>query len=321
MRHLTGLYQVPAQTLHEILHAASVFKPSLLQSPPKLFSTLAGKTVVNLFFENSTRTRTSFELAERRLGASSVNFAAAQSSTSKGESLLDTVANIEAMQVDAYVIRHPHAGAAELLTKHTQKPVINAGDGQHEHPTQALLDIFTLQETFEKLSGLRVLILGDILHSRVARSNIFGLQTLGAKVSLCAPPTLLPREIHRLGVTVFTDIREAIRNCDAVNVLRIQLEREAGGFIPSLSEYHRFYGLTEEAVAVASKKIFILHPGPINREIEISSSVADRFGSDAQEMPQAKSESLILRQVTNGVAVRMAVLHLLLSSSPLPSPN
>lgn len=315
MRHLTGLYQVPASDLHAILRLAAEFKLSLLESPPRTYPFLSGKTIVNLFFEGSTRTRTSFELAARRLGAGMVSFAAAASSVQKGETLLDTVANIEAMQVDAYVLRHSHSGAAAFLTQHTRKPVINAGDGLHEHPTQGLLDIFTLQETFSTVENLRVLILGDILHSRVARSNIFGLQTLGAHVSVCAPPTLLPRGIEQFGVEVFTDLRAALRQCDAVNVLRIQLEREAGGYLPSLSEYHRFYGLTDEALSAASKKIFVLHPGPMNREIEISSAVADRVSPRMPNTPDADapSESLILRQVTNGVAVRMAVLKLLLA--------
>lgn len=306
MQHLLGLYRASEHDIALILQEAAVLKPALLSSPPQSFSFLNGKTVVLAFFENSTRTRTSFELAVRRLGGGILNFSAATSSLQKGETLLDTIANIEAMQVDAFVIRHGESGAAEIVAKHTRKAVINAGDGMHEHPTQALLDMFTLHETFGRLSGLRILILGDILHSRVARSNIFGLRKMGASVSVCAPPTLLPVGIEHFGVKVFADIRQALEQCDAAIVLRLQLEREAAGFIPTLREYNTFFALTDEALSKVSHKIFVLHPGPVNREIELSSVVTDRDDTSG------KSESLILRQVTNGVAVRMAVLKVLL---------
>ncbi|MFN3385667.1 MAG: aspartate carbamoyltransferase catalytic subunit [Candidatus Thermochlorobacter sp.] len=306
MQHLLGLYRASERDIALILQEAAVLKPALLSSPPQSFSLLNGKTVVLAFFENSTRTRTSFELAVRRLGGSTLNFSAATSSLQKGETLLDTIANIEAMQVDAFIIRHGESGAAEIVAKHTQKAVINAGDGMHEHPTQALLDMFTLLETFGRLSGLRILILGDILHSRVARSNIFGLRKMGASVSVCAPPTLLPVGIEHFGVKVFANIAQALEQCDAAIVLRLQLEREAAGFIPTLREYNTFFALTDEALSKVSHKIFVLHPGPVNREIELSSVVTDRDDTSG------KSESLILRQVTNGVAVRMAVLKVLL---------
>lgn len=309
MRHLLGLYNASECDIALILQEAAAFKPALLQSPPQSFSTLSGKTVVLAFFENSTRTRTSFELAIRRLGGGTLNFSAATSSLQKGETLLDTIANIEAMQVDAFVIRHGESGAAEIVAKHTKKAVINAGDGMHEHPTQALLDMFTLQETFGRLSGLRVLILGDILHSRVARSNIFGLRKMGALVSVCAPPTLLPVGIEYFGATVFANISDALERCDAAIVLRLQLEREAAGFIPTLREYNAFFALTDDALSKVSHKIFVLHPGPVNREVELSSVVTDRDDT------AGKSESLILKQVTNGVAVRMAVLKLLLNDA------
>ncbi|MCS7012028.1 MAG: aspartate carbamoyltransferase catalytic subunit [Chloroherpetonaceae bacterium] len=305
MRHLLGLYRTSAEEIARILQCAADFKQQWIASPTTLPPVLQGKTVVLAFFENSTRTRTSFELAVRRLSGSALNFSAATSSLQKGETLLDTIANIEAMQVDAFVIRHGESGAAEIVAKHTRKIVINAGDGMHEHPTQALLDMFTLQETFGQLSGLRVLILGDILHSRVARSNIFGLQKMGARVSVCAPPTLLPVGIEHFGVQVFTRLQEALQACDAVIVLRLQLEREAAGFVPTLREYNTFFALTDEALAKVTHKVFVLHPGPVNREIELSSVVTDRDDT------AGKSESLILKQVTNGVAVRMAVLSVL----------
>ncbi|MFQ3598740.1 MAG: aspartate carbamoyltransferase catalytic subunit [Chloroherpetonaceae bacterium] len=308
MRHLLGLYGVSADDITAILDDANRFLPALQQSPSQTFKTLSGKTVALCFFENSTRTRTSFDLAIRRLGAGTVNFAASTSSVQKGETLLDTIANLEAMNLDAFVIRHSDSGAAHLVAKHTQLPVINAGDGAHEHPTQALLDMLTLRNTFGRLSGLRILIMGDVLHSRVARSNIFGLRTMGAHVSLCAPPTLLPANIDDFGVSLFSNLAHAVQNCDAAIVLRLQLERETAGFIPSLREYTRFFSLTEEVLAQRDKKLFVLHPGPMNREVEISSAVAD------SELHDKASQSLILEQVTSGVAVRMAVLQRLLSN-------
>lgn len=308
MRHLLGLYGVSASDITSILDDANQFLSALQQSPSPTFKTLSGKTVALCFFENSTRTRTSFELATRRLGASTVNFTASTSSLQKGETLLDTIANLEAMNLDAFVIRHSDSGAAHLVAKHTSLPVINAGDGAHEHPTQALLDMLTLRNTFGTLSGLRILIMGDILHSRVARSNIFGLRTMGAHISLCAPPTLLPANIDDFGVTLYSNLDRAVQNCDAAVVLRLQLERETAGFIPSLREYTRFFSLTEEVLAKRDKKLFVLHPGPMNREVEISSTVAD------SELHDKASQSLILEQVTSGVAVRMAVLQRLLSN-------
>lgn len=305
MRHLLGLQKASTEDIARILSLAAEFKRQMMHAPMALPAVLKGKTVVLAFFENSTRTRTSFELAVRRLGGSALNFSAATSSLQKGETLLDTIANIEAMQVDAFVIRHSESGAAEVVAKHTSKIVINAGDGMHEHPTQALLDMFTLQETFGHLKGLRVLILGDILHSRVARSNIFGLQKMGASVAVCAPPTLLPVGIEHFGVKVLARVPDALQASDAVIVLRLQLEREAAGFVPTLREYNTFFALTDEALANVSHKIFVLHPGPVNREVELSSVVTDRDDT------AGKSESLILKQVTNGVAVRMAVLNLL----------
>jgi aspartate carbamoyltransferase catalytic subunit len=302
MRHLLGLYGVSATDITAILDDANQFLPALQQSPSQTFKTLSGKTIALCFFENSTRTRTSFDLAARRLGASTVNFTASTSSLQKGETLLDTIANLEAMNLDAFVIRHSDSGAAHLVAKHTKLPVINAGDGAHEHPTQALLDMLTLRNTFGTLSGLRILIMGDILHSRVARSNIFGLRTMGTHVSLCAPPTLLPANIDEFGVTLYTNLAHAVQDCDAAIVLRLQLERETAGFIPSLREYTRFFSLTEEILSKRDKKLFVLHPGPMNREVEISSTVADSH------------QSLILEQVTSGVAVRMAVLQTLLAN-------
>jgi aspartate carbamoyltransferase catalytic subunit len=316
MKHLLGLYQVPKSDIARILDVSTFFKTSIAMSPPATFNYLSGRTVVNLFFENSTRTRTSFELAERRLGAASLSLAVAQSSASKGETLLDTMRNIEAMNVDAFVVRHSDAGIPHIMAQHTTKPILNAGDSMHEHPTQALLDMFTLREQFGTLDGLKVLITGDIRHSRVARSNIFGLQTMGATVSVCGPRTLMPRGIEAIGVKVYYDIRKAVADCDAVNVLRIQLERAAGGFIPSIDEFYQFFALTDEVLEHASRKVFVLHPGPMNRETEITSIVADRIDTDADE----PSESLILRQVTNGVAVRMACLTLLLNPAALNQP-
>ncbi|NTV45999.1 MAG: aspartate carbamoyltransferase catalytic subunit [Chlorobiales bacterium] len=307
MQNLTGLYGVSKQDITQILDTAIVFKKSLLSPTEVKYNYLSGKTVVLGFFENSTRTRTSFDLAARRLGAGTVNFTAATSSIQKGETLRDTIATLEAMQVDAFVIRHRDSGAVEQVSRFTKKPVINAGDGMHEHPTQALLDMLTLHEVLGRIEGLKILILGDILHSRVARSNIFGLKTMGAKVSVCAPPTLLPAGIESFGVQIYNDLDKALEDVDAVVVLRLQLEREAGGYIPSIPEYTRFYGLTDERMERLKKKIYVLHPGPINREIELSNSVADRTDSDTL------SDSRIISQVTNGVAVRMAVLKELLA--------
>jgi aspartate carbamoyltransferase catalytic subunit len=300
-RHLLGLYGVPKGDIVKILDSALSFK-EVLDRPIKKVPTLQGKTIVNLFFESSTRTRISFELAQRRLSADIVNFSASTSSLSKGETFKDTARNIEAMKIDMVVVRHQSAGAPHFLSRIVDANVINAGDGRHEHPTQALLDMFTLREKFGSLGGLRVGIVGDILHSRVALSNIYGLLTMGAKVSLCGPATLIPREIEKLGIEVYHRIEDVIPNVDALNVLRIQLERQEGGLFPSLREYHNYFGITRERLEKAAQPITILHPGPINRDVELSADVAD------------SEHSVILQQVLNGVAVRMAVLYLLSQS-------
>lgn len=297
-RHLLGLEGMSAEDIELILDTSVSFK-EVLERPIKKVPPLQGKTIANLFFESSTRTRISFELAERRLSADVVSFAASGSSVSKGETLKDTARNIEAMKIDMVVIRHASPGAAHFLSKVVAANVINAGDGAHEHPTQGLLDIFTLREKFGSLKGLRVCIVGDILHSRVARSNILGLNTMGATVSVCGPATLIPREIERLGVKVYHNLEDVIPQVDVLNVLRIQMERQESGFFPSLREYHRYFGVTREKVAKAAKPITIMHPGPINRDVELSADLAD------------SEHSVILEQVTNGVAVRMAVLYLL----------
>lgn len=297
-RHLLRLQGTPKEDINQILDAAISFK-EILNRPIKKVPTLQGKTIVNLFFENSTRTRTSFELAERRLSADVLSFSASTSSVTKGETLKDTARNIEAMKIDMVVVRHNAAGSADFLSKVINANIINAGDGQHEHPTQGLLDMFTLREKFGKLDGLHVCIVGDVLHSRVARSNIFGLQTMGAKVSVCGPATLIPRGIENLGVDVYHHIDDILPKVDALNVLRIQLEREAGGYFPSLREFHRYFGVTKERLDKVGKPITILHPGPINRDVELSADVADG------------PHSLILEQVLNGVAIRMAILYLL----------
>lgn len=297
-RHLLGLQGVSKEDIQLILDTANTFK-EVLARPIKKVPTLQGKTIVNLFYESSTRTRISFELAEKRLSADTINFSLSASSVNKGESLKDTVKNIEAMKIDMIIIRHSAAGTPFYLTKICDANIINAGDGTHEHPTQALLDIYSIREKFGKLEGLKVCIVGDISHSRVALSNIFGLKTMGVKVSVCGPSTMIPRQIEELGVDVIYNIDEAIQENDILNVLRIQLEREAGENFPSLREYAKYFGITKERLDKNGKEILILHPGPINRGVEISSEVAD--GSD----------QIILDQVTNGVAIRMAVLYLL----------
>jgi aspartate carbamoyltransferase catalytic subunit len=297
-RHLLGLQGVPKEDIQLILDTANTFK-EVLARPIKKVPTLQGKTIVNLFYESSTRTRISFELAEKRLSADTVNFSLSASSVKKGESLKDTVKNIEAMKIDMIIIRHSAAGTPFYLTKICDANIINAGDGTHEHPTQALLDIYSIREKFGKLEGLKVCIVGDISHSRVALSNIFGLKMMGVKVSVCGPSTMIPRQIEELGVDVIYNIDEAIQENDILNVLRIQLERKAGENFPSLREYAKYFGITKERLDKKGKEILILHPGPINRGVEISSEVAD--GSD----------QIILDQVTNGVAIRMAVLYLL----------
>lgn len=307
MNHLTGLFGLPAGTLTELLDLAAEYRKGLGNEPESFDPVLANKRVALVFFENSTRTRFSFELAARHLGAGTLSFTAASSSVSKGETLSDTIRNLEAMKVDAFVLRHPSSGAADFVASITDRPVINAGDGTHEHPTQALLDILTLREYFGKIEGLKIMILGDILHSRVARSNILGLKTLGAQIAVCAPSTLLPGRIDQLGVQVFTNLDKALAWADAAIVLRLQLERATGGYIPSLEEYSAGYGLTDEKFDRLKRLMPVLHPGPINREIEISNMVADRI------QPPGYSSSMLMEQVTNGVAVSMAVLHRLLA--------
>lgn len=301
-RHLLGLQGVPKEDIAKILDSAASFK-EVLDRPIKKVPTLQGKTIVNLFFESSTRTRISFELAQRRLSADIVNFTASTSALAKGETFKDTARNIEAMKIDMVVVRHQSAGAPHFLSRIVNANVINAGDGRHEHPTQALLDMYTLREKFGSLEGLRVCIVGDILHSRVALSNIYGLKEMGASVSLCGPSTMIPRGIEKLGVNVYHRIDDVIPNVDALNVLRIQLERQEGGLFPSLREYHNYFGVTRERLEKAEKPITILHPGPINRDVELSADVAD------------SEHSVILQQVLNGVAVRMAILYLLSQSN------
>ncbi len=290
-----------------LLNMAALFKKELITGTPSFEQSLRNKRIALVFFENSTRTRFSFEIAARHLGAGTLNFSASSSSVSKGETLSDTIKNLEAMQVDAFVLRHPSSGAADIITGITSKSVINAGDGSHEHPTQALLDMFTLREYFGNIEGLKVIIIGDVLHSRVARSNIYGLLSAKAEVGICCPVTLMPPDADRLGVTLFTDLDRAIAWADSAIVLRLQLERATGGYLPSLEEYSVYYGLTDERLERMQKHLLVLHPGPINREIEISNHVADRI------QPPGYSKSVLLEQVTNGVAVRMAVLKTLLN--------
>ncbi len=297
-KHLLGLEGVSKEEISEILDASLTFKEILSRPIPKV-PTLRGKTVVNLFFEDSTRTRISFELAEKRLSADSVNFSASASSVKKGETLKDTVRNIEAMKIDMVVVRHKASGVPLFLTQCIDASVINAGDGMHEHPTQALLDMMTLREKFGKLEGLKVALVGDIAHSRVAGSNMRGLVTMGAEVMVCGPKTLIPYEVQDLGVHVSYSVDEAMEWADVLNVLRIQLERQESGLFPSPREYHAEFGVTRRRLQRAGRDITIMHPGPINRGLELESDLAD------------SEFSVILDQVTNGVAVRMAVLYLL----------
>ena len=281
-----------------ILDTATSFR-EVLERPIKKVPPLQGKTIANMFFENSTRTRFSFELAERRLSADVLGFQASGTSVAKGETLKDTARNIEAMKVDMVVMRHSSSGAPHYLSQVINANVVNAGDGAHEHPTQALLDMYTIREKLGRIEGLHVCIVGDIAHSRVARSNIYGLRTMGAKVSVCGPATLMPRGIEQLGVDVYHDLDDIIPHVGVLNVLRIQLERDAGRLFPTIREYHNRYGITRQRLDRASHPITIMHPGPINRDVEISADVAD------------SEHSVILQQVLNGVAIRMAVLYLL----------
>lgn len=297
-KHVLGIKYLTAEDIHLIFETADNFK-EVINRPIKKVPSLRDVTIANLFFENSTRTRISFELAEKRLSADVVNFSASSSSVKKGETLLDTVNNILSMKVDMVVMRHPAPGAHFFLSNHIEANIINAGDGTHEHPTQALLDAFSMREQLGDLTGKNIAIIGDILHSRVALSNIFCLQKLGANVKVCGPPTLIPKYIHQLGVSVSYDIRETLEWCDVANVLRIQLERQDINYFPSIREYTQFFGINRSLLDNLDKEIIIMHPGPINRGVELAGDVAD------------SDHSIILQQVENGVAVRMAVLYLL----------
>lgn len=306
--HLLGIRALTPDDIGLILSTARQFK-EVLQRPIKKVPSLREVTVANLFFENSTRTRISFELAEKRLSADVINFSASGSSLSKGETLLDTANNILAMKVDLIVMRHPHVGAGHFLASRLRRyplsahaRIVNAGDGTHEHPTQALLDAYSMLEKFGDLKGLRVAIIGDILHSRVALSNIFLLKKMGAEVQLCGPPSLIPKGMENLGVRISHHLKETLQWCDAANVLRIQLERQKAGYFPSLREYARYFGINRQVLDSLSKNITLMHPGPINRGVEITADCAD------------SEHSIILEQVQNGVAVRMAVLYLLAGS-------
>ncbi|MDQ3050886.1 MAG: aspartate carbamoyltransferase catalytic subunit [Bacteroidota bacterium] len=298
VRHLLGIKDLTASDIELIFATASNFK-DVINRPIKKVPSLRDITVANLFFENSTRTRLSFELAEKRLSADIINFSASSSSVSKGETLIDTVNNILAMKVDMVVMRHPKPGAAVFLARHVKAKIINAGDGTHEHPTQALLDAFSIIEKLGTLKDVRVVIIGDILHSRVALSNIFCLKKLGAEVMVCGPATLIPRHIHELGVIVENNLDKALNWCDVANVLRIQLERQDIKYFPSLREYVMMYGINRKILDDLKKDILVMHPGPINRGVELTSDAAD------------SRQSIILQQVENGVAIRMAALYLL----------
>ncbi len=302
-KDLTGLQQLTCEQIEGILDTAEPFK-EISERRIKKVPVLRGKTIVNLFLEPSTRTRISFEFAEKRLSADTVNIASSGSSVEKGESLVDTARNLEAMRIDMVVIRHGSSGAAQFLADRIPSNVINAGDGQHEHPTQALLDLLTIRDRLGSIAGRRVCIVGDVRHSRVARSDIWGLMRCGAEVAVCGPKTLIPMGIEELGVTVLSRVEEAIEWAEVLYVLRLQLERMDAGFVPSLREYNRFFGVSRERLERAPGDIVVLHPGPMNRGVEIDSDVADG------------PWSLILPQVTNGVAVRMAVLYLLAGGSP-----
>jgi aspartate carbamoyltransferase catalytic subunit len=300
VEHLTGIKDLTREDIELIFRTADSFK-DVINRPIKKVPSLRDITIANLFFENSTRTRLSFELAEKRLSADVVNFSAASSSVKKGETLVDTVNNILSMKVDMVVMRHPNPGAAKFLSERIGAKVVNAGDGTHEHPTQALLDAYSIRERLGSVEGKKVVIVGDILHSRVALSNIYCLQKLGAEVMVCGPTTLIPKYIHELGVKVEHNLRRALEWCDVANMLRIQLERQEIKYFPSLREYSMQFGLTKEILESLPKEIIVMHPGPINRGVEITSDVAD------------SGQSIILQQVENGVAVRMAVIYLLAS--------
>ena len=302
VNHLLGIKYITEKDIQLIFETADHFK-EVINRPIKKVPSLRDITIANLFFENSTRTRLSFELAEKRLSADVINFSASQSSVTKGETLVDTVNNILSMKVDMVVMRHPNPGAGVFLSQHVKASIVNAGDGAHEHPTQALLDSYSIRERLGEVAGKKVVIVGDILHSRVALSNIFALHKQGAEVMVCGPKTLIPKYIHELGVKVETNLRKALNWCDVANMLRIQNERLDISYFPSTREYVQQYGLTRELLASLDKEIVIMHPGPINRGVEITSEVAD------------SPQSIILQQVENGVAIRMAVIYLLASVS------
>ena len=302
VNHLLGIKYITEKDIQLIFETADHFK-EVINRPIKKVPSLRDITIANLFFENSTRTRLSFELAEKRLSADVINFSASQSSVTKGETLVDTVNNILSMKVDMVVMRHPNPGAGVFLSQHVKASIVNAGDGAHEHPTQALLDSYSIRERLGDVAGKKVVIVGDILHSRVALSNIFALHKQGAEVMVCGPKTLIPKYIHELGVKVETNLRKALNWCDVANMLRIQNERLDISYFPSTREYVQQYGLTKEILASLDKEIVIMHPGPINRGVEITSEVAD------------SPQSIILQQVENGVAIRMAVIYLLASVS------
>ncbi len=301
-RHLLGLEGVPGDDITAVLDTAASFK-EISERDIKKVPTLRGKTIINLFYEASTRTRTSFEIAAKRMSADTINISASTSSTTKGETLADTARNLEAMRPDAIVVRHPASGACSLLARHITCPIINAGDGCHEHPTQALLDCLTIREHRGSIAGLTVAIVGDLLHSRVGRSNVHALRALGARVRLIGPPTLLPPEFAQLGVELHPRLADGARGADVIMMLRIQRERQGANYFPSLEEYAHYYCLTEDVVRLAKPEVIILHPGPLNRGLEIASAVADG------------PYSLIMNQVTNGLAVRMAVLYMLVARS------
>ena len=302
VNHLLGIKYITEKDIQLIFETADHFK-EVINRPIKKVPSLRDITIANLFFENSTRTRLSFELAEKRLSADVINFSASQSSVTKGETLVDTVKNILSMKVDMVVMRHPNPGAGVFLSQHVKAAIVNAGDGAHEHPTQALLDSYSIRERLGDVAGKKVVIVGDILHSRVALSNIFALHKQGAEVMVCGPKTLIPKYIHELGVKVETNLRKALNWCDVANMLRIQNERLDISYFPSTREYVQQYGLTKELLTSLDKEIVIMHPGPINRGVEITSEVAD------------SPQSIILQQVENGVAIRMAVIYLLASVS------
>ena len=305
VNHLLGIKYLKEEDIHLIFKTADHFK-EVINRPIKKVPSLRDITIANLFFENSTRTKLSFELAEKRLSADVINFSTSHSSLNKGETLIDTVKNILAMKVDVVVMRHPNPGAALFLSKNVDACIINAGDGTHEHPSQALLDVFSIKEKLGDIKGKKIAIVGDILHSRVALSNIFALKMLGAEVRLCGPKSLIPKHIHSLGVSFSTDFIETLKWCDAVNMLRIQNERMDSNYFPSNREYSQLYGLNRKKLKLIKKEIFILHPGPINRGVEITSDVAD------------SENAIILDQVENGVAVRMALIYLLVAKLNIP---